>query len=73
MTDSDNEIMFTWVDDYLCVTLLNCDGESIEYELDREEVRKLFEFLKEKLEPIKKITQVLDNLVDIKDKKNKKK
>ena len=70
--DSDFEIMFTWTNDnVLVVQVIDEDGSLLEYELDVIETKRLFSFLKEKLETPKKITKVLRNLVDTKPKKDK--
>jgi hypothetical protein len=61
----DHEIAFTWTDDRtLVVHVMSSDGGLIEYELEPSETRRLFKFLKEKLEPVEKIPQVLGNLAD---------
>jgi len=69
--DPDYEIMFTWTEDRSLLVHVATEDSLLEYELDTSESRKLFNFLQEKFEPIKKITKVLNNLTDTKTKKDK--
>jgi len=61
----DHEVMFTWTDDRsLVIELIGADGSLVQYEMDPSEIRSLFNFLKEKMEPIEKITKVLGTIAD---------